>query len=234
MFDGLAAAGVRFTAVATITSAASSVETLFTWANALSNRARYLVVKNHFAGDDFGYFEDTEPGRAFLSKAEPIVIDLKTRAREIQSELDNRGRTAAQVGVAEAARRGLVLNGGTARVRAEAYARQIDAALDSARSLLHPLRHRLGSPTRCMTASAPICRPTSARCFFATSQTCGRSTPAIHCCCWHDKRIRLMRGGLILKGRRHLQCPLHCPAGLGSLFPVGRQIAGQHLPRLLL
>jgi hypothetical protein len=46
MFDGLDAAGVRFTAVATITSAASSVETLFTWANALGNRARYLVVKN--------------------------------------------------------------------------------------------------------------------------------------------------------------------------------------------
>ena len=89
MFDGLDAAGVRFTAVATITSAASSVETLFTWANALGNRACYLVVKNHIAGDDFGYFEDTEPGRAFLAKAEPIVIDLKTRAREIQTELDS-------------------------------------------------------------------------------------------------------------------------------------------------
>ncbi len=32
MFDGLGTAGVRFTAVATITSAASSVESLFTWA----------------------------------------------------------------------------------------------------------------------------------------------------------------------------------------------------------
>jgi hypothetical protein len=42
------------------------------------------------------------------------------------------------VGAAEAERRGLLLNGGTARVRAEAYARQIDAALDSARALLHP------------------------------------------------------------------------------------------------
>ena len=138
MFEGLDATGVRFTAVATITSAASSVETLFTWANALGSRARYLVVKNHFAGDDFGYFENTEPGRAFLAKAEPIVIDLKTRAREIQIELDNRGLTAAQVITAEAARRGPLLNGGTARVRAEAYARQIDAALDSARDLLHP------------------------------------------------------------------------------------------------
>ena len=48
------------------------------------------------------------------------------------------GLTAAQVVTAEAARRGPLLNGGTARVRAEAYARQIDAALDSARSLLHP------------------------------------------------------------------------------------------------
>ncbi len=104
----------------------------------IGNRARYLVVKNRIAGDDFGYFEDTEPGRAFLTKAEPIVIDLKTRAREIQTELDNRGLTAAQVGTAEAACRGPLLNGGTARVRAEAYARQIDAALDSARSLLHP------------------------------------------------------------------------------------------------
>jgi len=138
MFEGLDAAGVRFTAVATITSAASSVETLFTWANALGSRARYLVVKNHIAGDDFGYFENTEPGRAFLAKAEPIVIDLKTRAREVQTELDNRGLTAAQVVTAEASRRGPLLNGGTARVRAEAYARQIDSALDSARTILHP------------------------------------------------------------------------------------------------
>jgi hypothetical protein len=66
------------------------------------------------------------------------VIDLKARAREIQTELDNRGLTAAQVSSADAARRGPLLNGGTARVRAEAYARQIDAALDSARPLLLP------------------------------------------------------------------------------------------------
>lgn len=138
MFDGLDAAGIRFTAVATITSAASSVETLFTWANALGTRARYLVVKNHVAGDDFGFLENTEPGRAFLAQAAAIVIDLRTRAREIQTELDNRGLTAAQAVAAEASRRGPRLNGGTARVRAEAYARQIDAALDSAGEILHP------------------------------------------------------------------------------------------------
>ncbi len=74
----------------------------------------------------------------FLTQAEPIVIDLKTRAREIQAELDNRGLTAAQAITAEGSRRGPLLNGGTARVRAEAYARQIDAALDSAREMLHP------------------------------------------------------------------------------------------------
>ena len=112
------------------------METLFTWASALGDRARYLVVRNHVAGDDFGYFQDTEPGRAFLAKAEPVVIDLKMRAREIQTELDNRGLTAAQAVTAEPARRGPLLNGGTARVRAEAYARQIDAALDSACELL--------------------------------------------------------------------------------------------------
>jgi hypothetical protein len=138
MFDGLATSGVRFTAVATITSSASSVETLFTWANALKNRARYLVVKNQIAGDDFGYFEDTGPGRDFLAKADPKVIELKARAREIQTELDNRGLTAAQAVVADAARRGPLLNGGTARVRAESYARQIDTALDSAREILLP------------------------------------------------------------------------------------------------
>lgn len=138
MFDGLDAAGLRFTAVATITSAASSVETLFTWANALGTRARYLVVKNHVAGDDFGFLENTEPGRAFLAQAQPVVIDLRTRAREIQAELDNRGLTAAQAITVEPSRRGPLLNGGTARVRAEAYARQIDAALESAREILLP------------------------------------------------------------------------------------------------
>lgn len=139
MFEGLAATdGIRFTAVATITSAASSVESLFSWAEALRDRVRYLVVKNHVAGDDFGYFERTEPGRAFIAQAQPSVIELKARAREIQAELDNRGLTAAQAMSADAARRGPILNGGTARIRAEAYARQIDTALESARQLLLP------------------------------------------------------------------------------------------------
>lgn len=138
MFEGLVASGVRFTAVATITSSASSVESLFTWANALRDRARYLVVKNQIGGDDFGYFDNTEPGHAFIAKAGPIVIDLKARAREIQSELDNRGLTAAQALTADAGRRGPMLNGGTARVRAEAYARQIDGELESAREILSP------------------------------------------------------------------------------------------------
>ena len=138
MFDGLAAEGFRFTAVATITSAASSVETLFTWSAALRDRVRYLVVKNHVAGDDFGYFEHTDPGRAFAATAKPTVISLRARAREIQTELDNRGLTPAQTMIADTDRRGPLLNGGTARIRAQAYASQIDSALDSARSLLCP------------------------------------------------------------------------------------------------
>ena len=138
MFDGLAAEGFRFTAVATITSAASSVETLFTWSAALRGRVHYLVVKNRVAGDDFGYFDDTEAGRAFMATAQPAVIDLRARAREIQTELDNRGLTPAQMMAADAGRRGPLLNGGTARIRAQAYATQIDAALESARRLLIP------------------------------------------------------------------------------------------------
>lgn len=138
MFDGLAAEGFQFTAVATITSAASSVETLFTWSAALRDRVRYLVVKNRVAGDDFGYFEDTAPGRAFITAAKPAVIGLRARAREIQAELDNRGLTPAQMMAADADRRGPLLNGGTARIRAQAYATQIDAALESARRLLLP------------------------------------------------------------------------------------------------
>jgi len=136
MFDGLAAEGFRFTAVATITSAASSVETLFTWSAALRDRVRYLVVKNHVAGDDFGYFERTESGRAFMATAQPAIVSLRARARELQTELDNRGLTPAQMMAADVDRRGSLLNGGTARIRAQAYATQIDTALDSARNLL--------------------------------------------------------------------------------------------------
>lgn len=138
MFDGLSAEGFRFTAVATITSAASSVETLFTWSAALRDRVRYLVVKNRVAGDDFGYFDDTESGRAFMATAQPAVIELRARAREIQTELDNRGLTPAQMAAANADRRGPLLNGGTARIRAQAYATQIDAALESAQNVLVP------------------------------------------------------------------------------------------------
>jgi hypothetical protein len=99
---------------------------------------RYLVVKNRIAGDDFGYFEDTEPGRAFIEAAKPAIIGLRARAREIQTELDNRGLTPAQMMTADAERRGPLLSAGTARIRAQAYATQIDRALDSARRMLHP------------------------------------------------------------------------------------------------
>ena len=138
MFDGLAAEGFRFTAVATITSAASSVETLFTWSAALRDRVRYLVVKNRIAGDDFGYFENTEPGRAFIAAAKPIIVGLRARDREIQTELDNRGLTPAQMMAVDAERRGPLLDSATARIRAQAYAKQIDAVLEAARRMLHP------------------------------------------------------------------------------------------------
>jgi hypothetical protein len=138
MHEGLAEAGVCFTAVATITSAASSVESLFMWADALRDRVQYLVVKNRVAGDDFGYFERSTPGQRFLEQAKPFVIELQNRAREIQSELENRGLSAAQAAGANAERRGPILHGGTARVRASAYARQIDTALESAHACLVP------------------------------------------------------------------------------------------------
>jgi hypothetical protein len=95
-------------------------------------------VKNRVSGDDFGYFEDTMPGHAFITAAKPAVIGLRARAREIQTELDNRGLTPAQMMAADVDRRGPLLNGGTARIRAQAYAAQIDAALESARRLLLP------------------------------------------------------------------------------------------------
>ncbi|MGA2446243.1 MAG: hypothetical protein ABSG50_12530 [Opitutaceae bacterium] len=138
MFEALGDEGIAFTAVATITSAASSVESLFTWADALRDRVSYLVVKNHVAGDDFGYLDRTEPGRDFLAKASPIVIHLEARAREIQAELDNRGLTPAQAVAADAARRGPVLDSTTGRGRAKAYAQRFDAALESASAFLQP------------------------------------------------------------------------------------------------
>jgi hypothetical protein len=138
MWEALVEEGISFTAVATITSAASSVETLFTWANALRDRVNYLVVKNHVAGDDFGYLDRTEPGREFLTMAIPVVIHLEARAREIQAELDNRGLTPAQAVAADAARRGPVLDSTTGRGRAKAYAQRFAASLELASGILQP------------------------------------------------------------------------------------------------
>ena len=73
-----------------------------------------------------------------MAQARPIVIDLTARAREIQTELDNRGLSAAQAMSADANRRGPLLHGGTARVRAQAYAHQVDTALESAHAILLP------------------------------------------------------------------------------------------------
>lgn len=138
MWEALVEEGISFAAVATITSAASSVETLFTWADALRDRVSYLVVKNHVAGDDFGYLDRTEPGRKFLTMANPVVIHLEVRAREIQAELDNRGLTPAQAMAADASRRGAILDSTTGRGRTKAYAQRFDASLESASGILQP------------------------------------------------------------------------------------------------
>jgi hypothetical protein len=73
-----------------------------------------------------------------MATAQPVIVSLRARARELQTELDNRGLTPAQMMAADVVRRGPILNGGTARIRAQAYAAQIDSALETARNLLCP------------------------------------------------------------------------------------------------
>jgi len=138
MHAELAGMGIRFTAAITITSSSSSVETIFNWAEALGPRVQYLVVRNRVMGDDFGYFDQTGPGRAFIAKARPAVIDLERRAIEIQAELENRGLTARQALEAPADRRGDLLGGASARIRMQGYAHRFEKALLGVKEILLP------------------------------------------------------------------------------------------------
>lgn len=138
MHSELSAIGIRFTAVVTITSSAASVETIFSWAQALGNRVRYLIVRNHVAGSDFGYLHDTEPGRAFLSAAKPTIIDLEQRVPEIQAELENRGLTARRAKLAEPKTRGPLLDRLSTQIRVQGYANRANEAFVAANHLLLP------------------------------------------------------------------------------------------------
>ena len=138
MHDELSGVGIRFTAVVTITSSAASVETVFSWAQALGNRVRYLITENRVAGDDFGYLHDTEPGRAFLSVAKPHIIRLEQRVAELQSELENRGLTARTARLAMTEARGPYLDRLSSLIRLQGYANRLNTAFSSAHEFLLP------------------------------------------------------------------------------------------------
>jgi hypothetical protein len=138
MYGALSEAGIRFTAVVTVTSSSASVETAFTWAQALGPRVRYLIVENEVAGEDFGYLHDTAAGRVFIEAASPKFIRFGRRAPDLQSELENRGLTARSALHASPEARGPYLDRVSTLMRLQGYQRRVEEELKTVTDLLLP------------------------------------------------------------------------------------------------
>ena len=120
-------AGVRFLAIGVITSEVATIETVFNWANALTDKTDYLIVRNHRNGDNFNILENSEAGRRFLKLSKAPVIDMEARLEDIQHELDERGLSLRQAMVAPPEMAGPLLSKAVWKMRMRGYQLRMDA-----------------------------------------------------------------------------------------------------------
>ena len=138
MHDPLKDSGISFVAIGVVTGEAATVDTLFNWARTLKARVEYLVVRNHRNGDDFGYLENSDPGKQFFKLAKPAVIDLESRIPDIQEELGNRGLSLRQAMDAPNDIAGPLLSKFTSKVRMRGYINRIEAEFKRVSEVLLP------------------------------------------------------------------------------------------------
>ena len=126
MHESLHEMGVRFLAIGVLTNDSATTSPILHWAAALKDRANYLLVRNHVAGDDFGYMFDSEQGKKFLKVAAPAVIDMEKRVPDIQQELNDRGLSLRQALTASNDVLGPILSKDSAKIRMRGYVNRIE------------------------------------------------------------------------------------------------------------
>jgi hypothetical protein len=98
MYEDVAATGAHFTAVGVVTQDPASVESVFTSANRLEERAQYLIVQNATSPQaDFSYWESAEQAVRFREALSPIVIRMEFRFAELENPARQRGIRPSQV-----------------------------------------------------------------------------------------------------------------------------------------
>jgi len=137
MYEPVSEAGVKFLAIGVITSEYATAEALINWANALKNRADYLVVRNHKGGDDFEAL-DSEAGKQFLERTGAPIIDMEARIEDIQNELDKRGLTLRKALNCTATEAGPLLSKDSTKFRMRGYFTRMNAQFTTVADTLLP------------------------------------------------------------------------------------------------
>ena len=125
--------GINFLAVGSITSNPGSMETVFTWANELQNKVKYLIVKNYFQGEPQLWL-DSKDAEKFRRSFRPYEIEFESRMQNLQTELEDHGLslTAAMNSTQPEFRKFSV------RCRLECCRNQIFKELDRCRKIIVP------------------------------------------------------------------------------------------------
>jgi hypothetical protein len=137
IYEGARDLGVAFTAIGLVTPDPASVDSVLKWADALQDRADYLIVKNAMSSrPDFGLWEETPRAQQFREIFRPQIIEMKYRDSSFETAARNYGVTIADA----AARKTTVpeLRKFAAVIHAKTYRDQIFAEFDRVREVLLP------------------------------------------------------------------------------------------------
>jgi hypothetical protein len=149
--ENLREMGLRVTLAAVVTPSAKSVESLLNWASHLKGSVNYLLVFNwrdvgidSVDPDDserakvFPYLYQTDGGKAFLAKVEPVKIDFKDRNPEISMELEARGLSHRRALISSPEQLGEFLSSPLRRSRIKSEFDHFNREFTKATNLLFP------------------------------------------------------------------------------------------------
>jgi hypothetical protein len=135
MHESARGIGVAFTAAGIVTPDPASVESVLSWAQALQDRVRYLIVKNALTEPaDFSYWERSTAAEQFREMFEPGEIEMEYRLPKYENLARQHGVTLGQAADRKVPMRELQQT--SVVLRAQAYRRHLFAELDRVKDLL--------------------------------------------------------------------------------------------------
>lgn len=132
MYEPVSESGVRFLAIGVVTAATDTVEAVLHWAEALTDRVDYLIVKNYRNGRQIGGLDK------FLKLSQAPVIELEARLEKLQLELDARGLTLASALESPFEIAGPILSLSSSRMRIRGYLTRMNAQFETVLDRLLP------------------------------------------------------------------------------------------------